>query len=145
MKHSGDQTAAELFADAGTYVCRVTYPDGTMLQSDPVVFTAARTEPSGRPYYPSRPVNPFLDVHEDDWYYESVLRMCTEGIMSGTGESLFSPMVNVSRGMMVAMLWRLEGSRSPMEPVLLTMYRGISIIMMRSAGPWSRGSVRAWK
>jgi len=54
--------------------------------------------------------NPFKDVDKDDWFYNAV-RYCHEnGLMSGTSSTTFSPSEGTSRGMIVSILWRLEGS-----------------------------------
>ena len=54
--------------------------------------------------------NPFTDVTEGNWFYQSV-RYCHEnGLISGTTESNFSPDAPASRAMVVSILWRLEGA-----------------------------------
>jgi hypothetical protein len=60
----------------------------------------------------STQVNPFTDVSEDDWFYNAVSFVNENGLMTGTGEATFSPQADTSRGMIVTILWRLEG-----EPV----------------------------
>lgn len=56
--------------------------------------------------------NPFIDVTEGAWYYDAV-RYCYENsLMLGTTENTFSPNAPTSRAMIVAILWRLEGSPS---------------------------------
>ncbi|MCL2400206.1 MAG: S-layer homology domain-containing protein [Defluviitaleaceae bacterium] len=55
-------------------------------------------------------INPFTDVSEDDWFYYNVQFVYLNGIMSGTSFDEFSPNANLTRGMIVTMLWRLEGS-----------------------------------
>ena len=56
--------------------------------------------------------NPFIDVTEGAWYYDAV-RYCYENsLMRGTTENTFSPNAPTSRAMIVAILWRLEGSPS---------------------------------
>ncbi|MCL1849042.1 MAG: S-layer homology domain-containing protein, partial [Clostridiales bacterium] len=52
--------------------------------------------------------NPFTDIKHDDWYYDAVAFAQTSGLMVGTGEGEFSPDTNLSRAMLVTMLWRLE-------------------------------------
>ena len=53
---------------------------------------------------------PFTDVKESDWFYDSVQYVCENGIMSGTGDTVFSPDTATTRGMLVAILYRMEGS-----------------------------------
>ncbi len=53
--------------------------------------------------------NPFIDVFESDWFYDDVLFVYENGLMNGTGGSRFSPAMTTTRGMIVTILWRLEG------------------------------------
>ena len=53
---------------------------------------------------------PFLDVYSTDWYYEDVMYVYNNNIMQGTSYTAFSPKANITRAMIVTMLWRLEGS-----------------------------------
>lgn len=53
---------------------------------------------------------PFLDVPAGAWYESAVSYVYKKNIMSGTGETLFSPTVTTTRGMIVSILYRLEGS-----------------------------------
>ncbi len=57
--------------------------------------------------------NPFTDVKETDWFYEDVLFVYENGIMLGTSDTTFSPNGTATRGMMAAILWRMEGSPDP--------------------------------
>ena len=52
--------------------------------------------------------NPFSDVLETDWFYGAVGYVCAAGIMEGSG-GRFLPAGTVTRGMIAAMLYRLEG------------------------------------
>jgi len=53
---------------------------------------------------------PFDDINGEDWYYENVAYAYTNGLMDGVGNGLFSPSGTTTRGMLVTILWRLEGS-----------------------------------
>lgn len=54
--------------------------------------------------------NPFYDVSENDWFYLAV-RFCNEnGFISGATEYTFNPYAEANRAMIIAILWRLEGS-----------------------------------
>lgn len=52
---------------------------------------------------------PFIDVDEDDWFYEDVVYVYQNGIMSGTSETTFSPYLSLTRGMVASMLYRMAG------------------------------------
>ena len=52
----------------------------------------------------------FDDVKESDWFYDDVQYVKESGLMTGTDESLFSPDGVTTRGMIVTVLWRNEGS-----------------------------------
>ena len=56
--------------------------------------------------------NPFTDVQSTDWYYESVAFTQQNGLISGTTASTFSPLLPMTRSMLVSILYRLEGSPS---------------------------------
>ncbi|CAH0117553.1 MULTISPECIES: DUF4832 domain-containing protein [unclassified Paenibacillus] len=51
---------------------------------------------------------PFVDVKDSDWFFEAVAY--DHGLMIGTEVDTFSPDMTVTRGMVVAVLYRLEGS-----------------------------------
>lgn len=51
----------------------------------------------------------FTDVSESQWYYESVMMACNKGWFSGTSDTTFSPDTAMNRGMIVTVLWRIEG------------------------------------
>lgn len=55
---------------------------------------------------------PFTDVPESEWYHEAVSYVynSTPRLMNGTGDTTFSPGDTTTRGMIVTILWRLEGS-----------------------------------
>lgn len=53
---------------------------------------------------------PYLDVKEDDWFWEAVFYAHHQGLMNGIGAQYFGPSEPVTRGMIVTILYRLEGS-----------------------------------
>ena len=53
---------------------------------------------------------PFTDVSRSNWYYNSVEYCYKNGIIYGTTETKYSPNTNVTRGNLVTILWRIEGS-----------------------------------
>lgn len=52
----------------------------------------------------------FTDVAVDDWYTEAVIYCRDNGLMTGTGDTEFSPNASMTRSMLAAVLYRLEGS-----------------------------------
>ncbi len=60
---------------------------------------------------------PFEDVAMDQWYYESILSVYEKGLMSGITDTLFEPDMDITRGMFVTVLHRMEG-----EPAANTQY-----------------------
>ena len=55
-------------------------------------------------------VNPFIDVKKSDWYYVAVDYTYKKGIISGATATEFRPSAKITRGMIVTILWRMEGS-----------------------------------
>ena len=53
---------------------------------------------------------PFKDVSKDVWYYNSIKYCYDNGIIYGTTDTTFSPNTNVTRGNLVTILWRMDGS-----------------------------------
>ena len=54
--------------------------------------------------------SPFLDVPESAWYYESAVYVWKNGMMDGVGGGAFGPELTTTRGMVVTVLHRMEGS-----------------------------------
>lgn len=50
----------------------------------------------------------FEDVKEDDWYYESVKYVFNNNLMKGISDVEFAPQDDVTRAMLVTVLYRLE-------------------------------------
>ena len=59
----------------------------------------------------------FSDIKESAWYYDDVKYVHENGLMNGTSETEFSPTDVTTRGMIVTILWRLEGE--PVEDGIL--------------------------
>lgn len=51
----------------------------------------------------------FTDVTSADWFYDEVLYVYSNGIMNGTTDTTFAPNDTLTRGMVVTMLYRVEG------------------------------------
>ena len=79
------------------------------------------TDDPDRPIQPGKPSKPsdedkpeeldepFADVDELDWFYDAVVYVYNEGMMDGISATQFAPNSNLTRGMVVTMLYRLEG------------------------------------
>ncbi len=52
----------------------------------------------------------FIDVGKDDKYYDDIKFVFDSGLMIGTSTVTFSPDMNLSRAMVVTILWRINGS-----------------------------------
>ena len=69
----------------------------------------------------------FDDVGDSDWFYDSVIYVVEKKLMSGVSDSFFAPNEPLTRGMLVAVLYRCEGSptvssESVFEDVAEDMY-----------------------
>lgn len=53
--------------------------------------------------------NPFVDVPSHAWYYSSVKFACQNGLFSGMSATTFEPDTEMTRAMLVTVLWRMEG------------------------------------
>ena len=54
-------------------------------------------------------VNPFSDVKDTDWFFDAVRFVSARGLMNGTSETTFAPNSNLTRAMLVTILYRYEG------------------------------------
>jgi len=54
--------------------------------------------------------NPFSDVKESDWFYESVKKSYDSGIINGVSSTQFSPEGGMTRAMLVTLLHRIDGT-----------------------------------
>jgi len=57
--------------------------------------------------------NPFEDVTQNDWFYDSVQFVSQNGLFNGVSISEFAPNSPMSRAMLVTVLHRAEGSPEP--------------------------------
>ena len=68
--------------------------------------------------------NPFDDIQEKDWYYESVLEIYKRGIMKGTSENTFGPNLNATRGMIATIIYRLDESGEIIDSTFTDVEKG---------------------
>jgi len=52
----------------------------------------------------------FMDVSEGQWFYDDVYFVLSNGLFNGVSEQSFEPNVPMTRGMLVTVLYRLEGA-----------------------------------
>ena len=75
------------------------------------------TEKVAEPDKPTEPVepiapeweNPFTDVKKSDWFYTNVEYAVKNELMNGTTATTFAPNEPLTRGMLIAILYRAEG------------------------------------
>ena len=53
--------------------------------------------------------NPFKDVTTGDWFYEYVEYAARNKLMTGTSDTTFEPNADITRAMLVTVLYRMEG------------------------------------
>ena len=81
----------------------------------------------------------FDDVANDAWYKDSVAYVSENDIMTGVGEKKFDPDGTVTRGMLVTILYRMEGSPAtdaaqPFQDVAAGSYYEKAVIWAANAG-----------
>ncbi|MDD4760567.1 MAG: S-layer homology domain-containing protein [Bacteroidaceae bacterium] len=69
--------------------------------------------------------NPFDDVLSDKWYYDDVMCAYTNELMRGMADDKFNPDGNLTRAMIVTILWRLEGSPELEETLMLESFADV--------------------
>lgn len=78
------------------------------MPSGKVTIDATFTEITETPETPD-PIGSFTDVNTDDWFAEAVQYMLDNEMMNGTSATTFGPNTTTTRGMIVTILYRLEG------------------------------------
>lgn len=59
---------------------------------------------------PDPDAGPFTDVRKSDWYYATVMAAYESGVVKGVSDTLFSPSGTATRGQVVTMIHRMEGT-----------------------------------
>ena len=91
--------------DDGTYT--FTQPSGKVTIT--VTFRPV-TDTSDCPRDENCPMAPFTDADRNAWYHDGVHYCVENGLMVGISQTAFAPDTAITRGMLVTILWRLEGS-----------------------------------
>lgn len=86
----------------------------------------------------------FVDVKADDWYASYVDAITAQGLMNGTSDTIFSPNVNTSRGMIAAILWRLSESPEPQETAIFSDVKSDVYYMKAIAWTNENGVVKGY-
>ena len=63
---------------------------------------------------------PFTDVSTSDWFYDDVRFANQNGLFNGVEKDLFAPEEPMTRGMLVTVLWRLDGETAPKTATTFT-------------------------
>lgn len=66
---------------------------------------------------PAKASERFEDVEQTDWFCDAVDFACAKGLFAGTDETHFEPESAMTRGMLVTVLYRLEGTEEKTENV----------------------------
>lgn len=115
---SGDSVTITITPDEGYQLEKltVTDADGKVLELKEAggrhTFTMPESEVEIKATFTEKADTglPFLDVDTDDWYYEAAKYVYEAGMMNGVDSTSFGSDANTTRGMIVAVLYRLEGS-----------------------------------
>ena len=79
---------------------------------------------------------PFRDVPEDAWYRDAVSYVYRNGIMSGTSATTFQPAGYMTRGMLVTVLYAMDGSE-PVSEQEMTCFTDIGGAYYTKAVAWA--------
>lgn len=98
----------------GTYPITMALAEGHSLTEDPNYDFVIGSEPGNliiRSITGSKtcPSAHFTDLDPNAWYHEAVDYVVGNGLMNGVSDTLFAPQSNATRGMIVTILYRLEG------------------------------------
>jgi hypothetical protein len=84
--------------------------------------------------------NTFRDVTPSDWFYQGVGAMNASGLLQGVSTTQFDPYSNMTRGMVVTLLYRFAGSpsvagfRNPFPDVAANQYYTSAVIWASANG-----------
>ena len=81
-----------------------------------IVIIAALTLSFAAAVTPSAEL-PFHDVHSNEWFYNAVVWVYNQQIMNGINATTFQPHADMTRAMLVTVLWRYAGMPDANEPI----------------------------
>ena len=107
------QTAAEALGHAWNDGVVTTAPTAT--EKGVKTFTCTRCDATKTEEIPETGESklPFTDVVKGRWYYDAVKFAYQNNLFGGISATVFSPDGNMTRGMLVTVLWRLDGKPAP--------------------------------
>lgn len=98
------QTGVDLYLTDGIYVIP------TVPSTTPSTKPADKTDDKKDDKKDDETTTPvFSDVSSSQWYYDDVVYMAENGLMTGVGAGSFAPNSSLTRGMVVTMLARMAG------------------------------------
>ena len=82
---------------------------------------------------------PFIDVIESDWFFENVKYAHENGLLKGISETEFGPQIEMTRAMLVTVLYRAEGEPAvnksiPFADVDVNAYYSSAVIWAEANG-----------
>lgn len=114
--------AIDLPADGAKYTVGETYKvyqisadgsveviTGTCVKVDGVVYVRLSVSHLSSFVVTQEKTEGFDDVKPGAWYHDAVAYVTEKGLMNGTGDKIFSPNSNMTRAMLMTVLYRLEG------------------------------------
>ncbi|HMM05146.1 MAG TPA: S-layer homology domain-containing protein [Clostridiales bacterium] len=104
-----DSITFTIQADAG-YIIKDVLVDGVSVGAvSSYTFSAVKANHSIEAIFEHDcPAKQFSDVDITQWYHEGIDFVLQAGLFVGTSETKFSPNTNMTRAMLVTMLWRIE-------------------------------------
>lgn len=88
--------------------------------TEPTPTPAPEPTPTPAPAPEPEPALPFRDISDTDWYYNDVSYVYNAGLMRGTDDDIFSPATDITRGMLLTILYRQAGTPSVSGPCPFT-------------------------
>ena len=110
---AGDTVTLTCYPDEGYRVAQITGVSGLTDNGDGTYAFTMPDEAVNLKVLFLRSENPFLDVNETHFFYDSVLWAVEKGITSGLTADTFGPFATCNRAQVVTFLWRYAGSPEP--------------------------------